>query len=270
MKKNYTIIVALVLSSLTSFAQPVLNASDIPTNVYGSANEYQYTGTIAGITPGGAGPNQVWDFSALTTLTLQGTLSTVPVATVPWASSFPSANFALKYTPNSNCSGCIIEYSLYKSTATFYEEISSTNGSGGYTDLSLNPSIIYTFPYTYNTVINYIQSSPVIIPSNTTTYDAYGTFISPFGTYTNVIRQKKVYANSTSYLWYNTNPLEFIMTAYFSSSGSSDFSFYENTNNNEQRNQHSKKQHTPKYTNRVEEKHVESNTHEKNQCHGSK
>jgi hypothetical protein len=206
MKKNYTIIVALILISLTSFAQPVLNASDFPTNVYGTANQYKYTGNGTGITQGSAGPNQVWDFSTLTTLTLLGTSSSVPVATVPFANSFPTANIASKFTGSG-----LPDYSLRTISPTTLELIARSNGSGGYVDLTSNPDIYFTFPYTYNTLINHIQSTPYT-STHSTTYDAYGTVSTPFGSYTNVIRQKKIYANYTEYDWFITNPGFNIMT----------------------------------------------------------
>ena len=63
------------------------------------------------------------------------------------------------------------------------------------------------------------QDDPTVITA-TSTYDGYGTLITPYNTFTNVIRQKSVqnYSNAittTFYTWYTTNPFKTIMSFTF-------------------------------------------------------
>jgi hypothetical protein len=65
----------------------------------------------------------------------------------------------------------------------------------------------------------------------TTTYDAYGTVITPFGTYTNVIRQKYEDSTGISYTWFKANPFSPILSSNFSTSNSTwYFTIYKPTN----------------------------------------
>ncbi len=88
---------------------------------------------------------------------------------------------------------------------------------------------LFQFPYTYNKTINDTkQSNTDTNPSSfTSVYDAYGTLITPFGTYTNVIRQKMTEGTLVSYHWYQTKPFSPIMSGEFINNGS--ITVYKNT-----------------------------------------
>ncbi|MBG6110559.1 hypothetical protein IWX84_001438 [Flavobacterium sp. CG_9.10] len=214
MKKTTLFIIALLLSKVI-IAQPVLNASDVILNY----SAVDYYGDASRLSPGGAGPNQVWDFSSVS-LTTDGTTtsySTIPINTAPFAVNFPTANYCFKFT--NNATPPVTLYGLYKISPTSLEEIADVDNTTIYVDYTPNPYTLFTFPYAYNTVISdtYTFTGDPTIYTNNSIYDAYGTLKTPFSTYSNVIRKKITdYDGSVSYDWYATNPLQFIMSADYS------------------------------------------------------
>jgi hypothetical protein len=213
MKTNYTIIIALLIGFMSSYSQPVLNPADF-TSFYNS--DGYSASDVVGLSPGNAGPNQTWNFSGLATLTLDGTFSVVPFGTAPYISNFPTANFALKSTAVGFSDSY---YSFYKSSPTTFESVGGADNT--YIDLEVDHSTIFQFPYIYGTVINdtYQYVDDPTSHAFTSTYDGYGTLATPYGTYTNVIRQKKVEVDYdytyTEYAWFTTNPFKYIMSVSF-------------------------------------------------------
>jgi hypothetical protein len=205
MKKKYFISYFALFSSICLLAQPQLNSTDFPA-VYSSSI---YSADISSLTSvGNAGPNQSWDFSEVP-LTLDGTISVIPANTTPYFADFPSANYCWKSTSNGNT---FTEYEYHTLTSDNFTTIGSAS-AGGVSILS-NPNTIFTFPFVFNTTVNdvfqYQSGSPITYNS---TYDAYGTLITPFGTFTNVIRKKTIESNSayTYYVWFTTNPRAVLM-----------------------------------------------------------
>lgn len=239
MKTNYTIIITLLITSMSSYSQPVLNATDF-TSFYNSDN--YSADDVIGLSPGNSGPNQTWDFSGLT-VTFDGTFSIVSVATTPYASSFPTSNIAEKYTSVGDPDPY---YNFYESSPTTLEYVGDANSGG--TNLLIDHITRFQFPYIYNTVINdtYQYAGDPTIYAFTSTYDGYGTLTTPYGTYTNVIRQKTVEVDDdftyTYYTWFTTNPFKIIMSlvfiesplfSYNAISVSANFTLGINTNNKE-------------------------------------
>lgn len=222
MKKNYTILLTLLIACMRLSAQPVLNASDF-TSFYLS-NGYS-ANDVAGLSPGNVGANQIWDFSSLL-VTLDGTFSIVPIVSTPYASSFPTANFVIKST---NVGIPDPYYSYYKSSPTTIETVGGADSKGA--NLENDHSTLFQFPYAYNTLINdtYQSLGDIFISSFTSTYDAYGTLITPYGTYTNVIRQKRVEIDGaytyTDYIWCTTNPFKYIMGMGFRADGTDSYNY---------------------------------------------
>jgi hypothetical protein len=205
MKKKYFISFVILFSSLTLIAQPQLNSTDFPA-VYSSNI---YTADISSLTSvGNAGANQSWDFSGVP-LTLDGTISVVPANTTPYFANFPSANYCWRTTSNGNT---YTEYEYHTLTSTNFTTIGSASASG--VSILSNPNTIFTFPFVFNTTVNdvyqYQLGSPI---TSISTYDAYGTLITPFGTFTNVIRKKTIESNDafTYYTWFTTNPRAVLM-----------------------------------------------------------
>jgi hypothetical protein len=120
-------------------------------------------------------------------------------------------------------------YSYYNKTANVIEELGgSTNSAVDYS--YIDPYTLLVFPFTFGTISTDSaqevgQSSPI---SETITYDAYGTLITPFGSFNNVIRASRLQNNTyTDFIWYNTTPFAPILEVWQQIGGERDFTFYE-------------------------------------------
>ena len=218
MKKNYPLIILLFIGNLFANAQPVLNATDFGTELSGIV----YSGNPSGLSPGDAGANQTWNFSGLTLTTDNLTLNTVAAETAFSASSFPTSNYCWKIIDNSDPNNIFSDYDFYRLSNSRFERMGTSSSSENTITEYTDTVIEFLFPYTYNTTINdtYKSSNSSNPNSFTSVYDAYGTLITPFGTYTNVIRVKKTQENRINYIWYQTNPYLPIMGGDFTDNGS--------------------------------------------------
>jgi hypothetical protein len=226
MIKNYSLLVLLFIVSLIAKAQPVLNASDFETELSMTV----YKGNSSGLSPGDAGANQTWDFSSLSlTLRVENqTFNTVAVGTAISASSFTDSNYCwtTKGTDDINNNIIIDIYLFYNLSDTSFEEAGSSYP--GTINKFTDTKTLFQFPYNYNKKIDdTYQIEGQNSNSFTSVYDAYGTLITPFGTYTNVIRVKTTRETYVNYTWYQTKPFSIIMQGEFTDS--SPLTVYKNT-----------------------------------------
>jgi Secretion system C-terminal sorting domain len=227
--KNFKIFILLFIN-LSIFGQPILNESDF--NLSSIADIYSVTPT--GFSAGSSGVNQTWNFSGANT-TLMGTLTTSIVTTAPFSSSFPNANLYTKIAAGGNET-----FIFYNKTSSKVEIVGYSNSSGVIVSFSPNPQTVYNFPFTYGLVVNDSYSpaqDPTANNGFTVTYDAYGTLITPFGTYNNVIRSKKVDGINPDYTWFTINPYQVIMTASFGSTAATSVRIFQPNNLSTTQNQ---------------------------------
>ncbi len=208
MKINFILTISILCLNINFYAQPVLNAVNFPKNY---STEHYRVKNPTNLTPGGSESNQTWDFSSISETSLIRTINLVDVSTIPYSSSFPQANLCLKYT---NVGSSNSDYVYYKQSSTLFETQGFTDGNS-YFVYAINPLTIFEFPYTFNKVINDTKqnSNQSNLDTSVSKYDAYGTIITPFGTFNNVIRVKSNQnPNYTIYDWYTTDPHTYIMT----------------------------------------------------------
>jgi hypothetical protein len=216
MKKLCTIILALFISNNISYAQPVLNSSDFSPSTAYDLDVYSVE-DVSGLSPGANGANVTWNFSGLKA-PAAGKLSVLPVASTPYAASYPTANFCFK----SIYGGDGVDYDYFRVTSTAIETVGDVGNGVPYSDI--DHSTWFVFPYSYGTNFNdtYQSQSDLVIYSFSATFDAYGTLTTPYGTYNNVMRQKKVEVDGadtyTDYLWFTANPFKIVMTMSFDGS----------------------------------------------------
>jgi hypothetical protein len=199
MNKMTSTLALITLAKFTAFAQPIATSADVPNNNFTA--EF-YFAPATNFSAGSAGANQTWDFSALN-LTLAGTDTAIPVASSPYAATFPTANWCYKFTgfgPD--------RYYYHLVTPSKFEILSLAYTGATGDNYTADPRTFAIFPYTYNTVYNdtYKSVNDAATTSVVVTYDAYGTLIMPFGTIHNVIRQKVVKNGQTDYNWFNASP----------------------------------------------------------------
>jgi len=214
MKKNYTLIVLLLISTLINAQITLTSATNTPAigDSYTNVSIPNYTFDVSQ-----SGANQTWDFS-----TASGTTETTNVINLFSSSeplTFPSANL------------------VFKSLGTNAESYISSSGSGisiegnyleGVTrDVYTDKQEFLKFPITYNDVfyetfagtVDNIAASQTYDRSGTIeiTADGYGNLILPYTTINNVLRIKVIIKSTDvfmgftlpettiiSYFWYNT------------------------------------------------------------------
>lgn len=179
-------------------AQPVITQNHLSNSLQTQA----LVADSAAFDPGTPGPNKTWDFSQLAPAPV-GTANFVAASGAPGFSVFPAANSCLAYT------GDVLDiYEFYKASDSKLELLGMLYTGLGTVHYGINPKTIVTFPYTYNQVIDglYGGNADEAPTAFTSTYDAYGTLILPFGTYPNVLRQKIEENGQTEYIWYNASP----------------------------------------------------------------
>ncbi|MBL0013456.1 MAG: T9SS type A sorting domain-containing protein [Flavobacterium sp.] len=209
MKKYYLFLFLISMSFTVGYSQPQLNASNFPSNY----SAMVYEGDVTGLSAGNAGANQVWNYASVPTTYNFGVVK-VPVESAPFASSFPTSNYCWNYVYSD-----FSDYIFFKITNNTFENIGSASDQSVGNNYSQNSQNIFTFPYTFNTVVTdtYQDIGDPLINSNTTQYDAYGTIITPFGTFNNAIRQR----DGDTFIWFNANPFylialgDFVSFVYF-------------------------------------------------------
>ena len=185
-----------VAAALATQAQPVIESANlVPVGFSASLN------AAAPVNPGPAGANQTWDFSA-TPNSPVGTYSRINPADATGNGTYPTANCvwsifigsAAKYEFYNNSPGNMVQLGEWSSTST---------GD----NYSANPKMLFSFPFSFGNAVNDPWattggSSGTVVR----TYDGYGTLITPFGTYQNVVRVTTT-GSASNTVWYNSNPV---------------------------------------------------------------
>ena len=151
------------------------------------------------------GENVIWNFGKTKFKANGDEVYVVNPKDVNINKSFPDATHVKKVMHG----GESIVYEFLKIQGDKYEYLGNvvTDQSFNVTKYSDTQTILklpFSFGETFNDVFESNVGNPLIV---TTSYDAYGTLILPFGTYTNVALVKCVYDYGvTEYKWYQTGP----------------------------------------------------------------
>lgn len=192
-----------ILLCLPVFAQPVLTD-----NIFiriGESAPVQYA--IGNFDPGPSGANISWDFSQLQDDTISYEWAAQLPAESPFTDSFPDANVAFQFPLQSSD---VDNWLYYKYTdelevlayggAALLTDTATANVDTFYYLLHEDPKLEIKAPFSYQEEVtdqfkgtNYVKFQGqefVQIRTGTTTLkaDAYGTLITPAGTFTNVLR----------------------------------------------------------------------------------
>jgi len=180
MKKLFTTLTVFLSAIAALFAQPVLRSDSLHTGLHFNLYSLSNVSTSSLLLSGGANLN--WDLSS-STATLMGTADLLDMSSTPYASQYPDANFAIKFTVGTNS-----QYSLFHLTSTVLEEVANNVGTGTPTAF-VNYRTALTFPFTFNLInSDTYQKSGQAVKSITNHYDAYGTLKTGIGTFYNIVR----------------------------------------------------------------------------------
>ncbi len=181
------LITLLCLSANALFAQPTITSTDLLK--VGDVVVTQPCNTEI-FTPGGAGANQVWDFSALIPEGAEDTtFYTSPVGT-PYAANYPSSNIVAKFGEDA--------YGYYQTTVDqllYWGDQSPTSAL-----LFTDPAVYFQSPVTFGTfLLDSVAGSLSAAPLQGTiaghvyfSGDGYGTLQTPGGQFSDVLRTKTV------------------------------------------------------------------------------
>lgn len=185
-----------LLGGSMAVAQPTLTASG-SNPVIGNSFTFNVTNYFS---PGSAGANQTWNFSAISATSSSSSTVVAPSST-PNGSSFPAANIAFD-------NGSLGNYSYQKTTSAVFQNYGLVN-SGGVVMSYSNPEDLMHYPFTYNNTytdpwaVTFVNGGYTFYRTGTSTItaDGYGTLITPAGTYTNVTRihMLQVYKDSADF-----------------------------------------------------------------------
>lgn len=195
----YTLFLFFSVGTL-SWAQPMLNSNTLPP--IGFQTEFHFGAIPA--SPGPAGANITWDFSNLTyDPAIQITKVVNPSLTSHFG-TYSMANFCIQ----SNADGNTL-YSYYSAQNNGIYKL----GEGVSDDVPFevdylaNSKLWVKFPFVYNEQITDTWAGASESGTETIVYDGYGTIITPFATFNNVVRIKEIREDYTSYTWFSTNPV---------------------------------------------------------------
>lgn len=195
MKKSLLTFCALGLFAHSAMAQPTLNLGGMP-----GIGTIIRTSSVnaAEISPGAAGANLTWDFTAFPDTGAIDSITFVSPANTPFSSSFPTSTLAYKvFTDSLNI------YAYLRESADAFELLGSAynDNTSDITSIYTNPQTWYSFPSTFNTtftdtyrnIVDYISFGATFVLTGTLSYvvDGYGTLITNSGTYPNTLRFKK-------------------------------------------------------------------------------
>lgn len=231
MKKHLFFFTLALCSTLSITAQITFTAADFP-NI-GETYVTIECDVNASISIGQAGANQTYDFSSLVGIDSIGNTFVDPAST-PGASAFPSATIATSGLDENEGFLYLQESATEIVTLGFYVDVSE-DGSGEFLASIYNPTQkIIEFPTTFNT--SYTDNDALsftveddsgfadsIRNTNTTVrevlFDAYGTVITPDGTYA-CLRERTYSSTLTSTealvngIWVPIQSFEFVDTSY--------------------------------------------------------
>lgn len=207
MKKLFTITGLFTFLFNAAYAQPAVNDTSnlVPIGLGDSI-----VVLTSAMSPGAAGPNQTWDFSSLTA-PAAGYAQFVYANSTPYTATYPGATRAVKIDIPT---GTIYEYDIV--SATKWEQLANNVTATTGDNYSVNPKTIMPIPFHYSdNVVDTFYKNAVGPYTVTMTYDGYGTVITPYATYTNVIRMKRSFGGSDYYYdWYTTSPYVIDVVSY--------------------------------------------------------
>ncbi|NRB51258.1 MAG: hypothetical protein HRU41_26540 [Saprospiraceae bacterium] len=234
--RNFFLLLFLVLSSsFTVFSQPVIDAGFIPTD--GDKWEVEFLGAT-NFSPGPEGANQTWDFADLDQDNAEAiTFEILPLNSAVGSNLFPDADFCWHLKEF----GIYNYYQANMDSMTLMGVVSATNQDINFLTTFNKPEDVIRFPINYQDSYSYTSQFTSGIPGSitfdgeregTVEVDGFGTLITPFGTYENVLRMLIVEKDNlsnitdTQYAWIEADNFTPLMVYNTSTDGEEPPSLY--------------------------------------------
>jgi hypothetical protein len=212
MKKTFTILMITYCGYV--MAQPTINSTVFP--VPGNSITYINVDP-ASLSPGNAGANQTWNFSAVTPTAPAQTINHVLPASTPYSASHPGSTVC-EVIPN-GAGNFAYTYYVSNSSVTNLKGISFISSGNTINFIYTNTQKVLEYPFNYNSsftdnfVASYTLVSTGITITNyrtgteTVTYDGYGTLQLPSATTFNNVARVKIIQDITDSAVYTGVPL---------------------------------------------------------------
>jgi len=206
--KPFTFCLLPLLLTLPLSAQRTLERSDL----YNEGDSIERKGVVWDTNAETAGEGITWDFSSAGFESNRDhTLSYIPLADSPEGASLDGVTHAAKYLPEDPATQ--ISYRYWALTADSSDLVKIDDPNLFTTILFDTPVKTLAIPMNFGDAFSEDLNSNLGAYNTMSVYDAYGTLITPFGTFTNTIRIKNVQTLSfgtsptviTSYTWYAPN-----------------------------------------------------------------
>lgn len=209
MKQTFTLVVMVLLSLSISFAQTVITYDDHAPQI-GDVVQTTYVDVMEAVDPGTTGGGQTWDFSMYTGGETETVTFIDPAGTL-WGGEVTS-NLAVQVDYRSFL---VTYYNVTNSKAANVAIGTHDEEMGDVLMIFDDEMDLLHFPFAYGDSFEDTYSYTMefsgmsMVTSGTMTYnaDAYGTIITPSGTYNNVLRVTCVDVETTE-TWFNGNLID--------------------------------------------------------------
>ncbi|RLD86710.1 MAG: hypothetical protein DRJ09_11520, partial [Bacteroidetes bacterium] len=191
MKKNYLVMVAICLTSLSLTAQPLITYNG---NAPQIGDIYHFSGDNGSYDPGPAGANQNWDFSNIPS-SFSSTETAVTPESTPFAGDFPEASIAFHYTGDNEA----YSYAEVSTSAMLNDGVGlDPGGDNEYIIHYTDAVMLMQYPFSYSDTYTDSYFSAYTFEGMLThewgniivTADAWGSVSTPVDTYNNTLRVK--------------------------------------------------------------------------------
>lgn len=233
--RTFLLSILFSLGTLALHSQPVIDAGFIPSD--GDKWEVEFL-DATNFAPGPAGASQTWDFAGLDQNSAQSlTFEILPLNSAVGSNLFPDADFCWHLTE-------FQIYNYYQANAdsmSLMGVVSASNQDINFLTTFSKPEDVIRFPINYQDSYSYTSQFTSGIPGSitfegeregTVEVDGYGTLITPFGTYENVLRiviiEKDNLSNvtDTQYAWIEADNFTPLMVYNTSTDGEEPPSLY--------------------------------------------
>lgn len=186
--KQLVLLIATAISASAIAQSPTLASSSAPQ--IGDIFIMQ-AAHVSGINTSNSGPNQIWDYSAVTDSGSSYSESVISPTATPYAASYPGATIAL-----TSHSFTDTAYAYEKVTGSRMTYLGNYIGVAGFVYYT-TPRVIFQYPLTYgdsyaNPFAANTTNGDTITGVDSVLADGYGTLKLPSHTYTNVLRLKYI------------------------------------------------------------------------------
>ncbi len=233
--RTFLLFTLCVLVSFSLHSQPIIDSGFIPTD--GDKWEVEFL-EATNFSPGSAGANQTWDFAGLDQNTAQSlNFEILPLSSAVGSNLFPDADFCWHLKEF----GIYNYYQANMDSMSLMGVVSASNQDINFLTTFNKPEDVIRFPISYQDSYSYTSQFTSGIPGSitfdgeregTVEVDGFGTLITPFGTYENVLRmviiEKDNLSNitDTQYAWIEADNFTPLMVYNTSTDGEEPPSLY--------------------------------------------